>query len=69
MLSTDKLRFVSPGVMVGYVFIVEGIRVTPRPVLWNGIDLGVEGLSLVRGIVSQHRTALVGIAGNLNDMR
>jgi hypothetical protein len=35
--------FVSPGVMVGFAFIVEGISVTP--VLWSGIDLEVEGPS------------------------
>ena len=31
--------------MVGFVFIVEGMSVTPRPVLWIGIDLEVEGPS------------------------
>ena len=31
--------------MVGYAFIVEGMRVTPRPVLWSEIDLEVEGPS------------------------
>ena len=31
--------------MVGFAFIVEGMSVTPRPVLWSGIDLEVEGLS------------------------
>uniref|UniRef100_A0A4W5MKE9 Paired domain-containing protein n=1 Tax=Hucho hucho TaxID=62062 RepID=A0A4W5MKE9_9TELE len=37
--------FVSPGVMVGFTFIVEGMSVTQRPVLWSGIDLEVEGAS------------------------
>ena len=37
--------FVSPVVMVGFAFIVKGMSVTPRPVLWSGIDLEVEGLS------------------------
>jgi hypothetical protein len=31
--------FVSPGVMVGFAVIVEGMSVTPRPVLWSGINL------------------------------
>ncbi|XDV17320.1 hypothetical protein PO909_023200 [Leuciscus waleckii] len=31
--------FVSPGVMDGFVFIVEGMSVTPRPVPWSRIDL------------------------------
>ena len=35
--------FVSPGVMVGFAFIVEGRSVTLRPVLWRGLDLEVEG--------------------------
>ena len=35
----------SPGVMVRYAFIVEGMSVTPRPVLWSGINVEVEGLS------------------------
>ena len=29
--------------MVGFAFIVKGMSVTPRPVLWSGIDLEVEG--------------------------
>uniref|UniRef100_A0AAZ3PXB9 Uncharacterized protein n=1 Tax=Oncorhynchus tshawytscha TaxID=74940 RepID=A0AAZ3PXB9_ONCTS len=33
------------GVMVGFAFIVEGMNVTQRPVLWSGIDLEVEVLS------------------------
>ena len=39
---------VSPGVMVGFAFIVEGLSITPRPVLWTGIDLEVEGPSWSR---------------------
>ena len=44
--SLTSRGFVSPGVMVGFAFIVKGMNVTPRPVLWSGIDLEVEGLSL-----------------------
>ena len=40
-----KCIFVLYGVMVGFVFIVKGMSVTPRPVLWSGIDLEVEGPS------------------------
>ena len=36
--SLTSCGFVSPGVMVRFEFIVEGISVTPRPVLWSGID-------------------------------
>ena len=43
--SLTSRGFVSPGVMVGFAFIVKGMSVTPRPVLWNGIDLEVEGPS------------------------
>uniref|UniRef100_A0AAZ3S4Q2 Uncharacterized protein n=1 Tax=Oncorhynchus tshawytscha TaxID=74940 RepID=A0AAZ3S4Q2_ONCTS len=38
-------NLVSPGVMVRFAFIVDGMSVTPRPVLWSGIDLEVEGPS------------------------
>ena len=34
--------FVSPGVMVEFAFIVEGMSVTPRPALGSRIDLEVE---------------------------
>ena len=52
--------------MIEFAFIVEGMSVTPRPVLWSGIDLEVEGPSW-SGAVSQHlQTALVVIAGNIN---
>ena len=37
--------FVSPWVMVGFAFMIIGMSVTPRPVLWSGIDLEVEGPS------------------------
>jgi hypothetical protein len=37
--------------MVGFTFIIEGMRVTLRPVLWSGIDLDVEGPSW-SGVVS-----------------
>ena len=43
---------------VEFTFIVEGMSVTLRPVLWSGIDLEVEG-----------RTELVVIAVNLNAVR
>ena len=43
--SLTSCSFVSPGVMVGFAFIVEGMSITPRPGLWSGIDLEVEGLS------------------------
>jgi hypothetical protein len=33
--------------MVGFAFIVEGMSVTQRPVLWSGIDLEVEGHSII----------------------
>ena len=53
--------------MVRFAFIVEGMSITPRPVLWSGIDLEVEGPVMVWGGVSQHhRTELVVIAVNLN---
>ena len=38
--------YVSPGVIVGFAFIVKGMSVTQRPVLWSGIDFEVEGPSL-----------------------
>ena len=50
--------------MVGFAFIVEGMRVTPRPVLWSGINMG--GSVVWGGVSQQHRTELVVIAGNLN---
>ena len=43
--SLTSRGFVSPAVMVGFAFIVEGMSVTLRPVLWSGIDLEVEGPS------------------------
>ena len=43
--SLTSRSFVSQGVMVGFAFIIEGMSVTPRPVLWSGIDLEVEGPS------------------------
>ena len=56
--------------MVGFAFIVKGMSVTPRPVLWSRIVLEVEGFSLSGGSMSQHhRTELVVIAGNLNAVR
>ena len=36
--SLTSRGFVSPGWMVGFAFIVEGMSITPRPVLWSGID-------------------------------
>ena len=54
--------------MVGFMFIVEGMSVTLRPVLWRGIDLEVEGPSW-SGVSQYHQTELVVIAGNLNAVR
>ena len=42
VLFTDESGFVSPEVMFGFAFIIEGMSVTLRPVLWKGIDLEVE---------------------------
>jgi transposase len=58
--SLKSRGFVSLGVMVRFAFIVEGMSVTPRPVLWSWIDLEVWG-----GVSQHHRTELVVIAGNL----
>ena len=52
--------------MVRKAFIVEGMSVTPRPVLWSGIHLEVEGLSWSGVVCQHHRTELVVTAGNLN---
>uniref|UniRef100_A0AAZ3PUG9 Uncharacterized protein n=1 Tax=Oncorhynchus tshawytscha TaxID=74940 RepID=A0AAZ3PUG9_ONCTS len=41
--SLTSHGFVSPGVMVGFALIFDGMSVTPRPVLWSGIE--VEGPS------------------------
>ena len=60
--------FVSPRVMVGFTFIVEGMSVTLRPVLWHGIDLEVEGPSWSEA-VCHSIIGLVVIAGNLNAVR
>jgi hypothetical protein len=43
--SLTSHGFVSHGLMVGFAFIVEGMSVTRRPVLWSGINLEVEGSS------------------------
>ena len=61
--------FVSPGLMVGFALIVEGISVTPRPVLWSGIDLEVEGSSWSWAVCHYHRAELVVIGGSLNAVR
>ena len=56
--------------MVGFGFIVKGMSVTPRPVLWSGIDLEVDGPSWSGAVCPQHhRTELVVIAGNLKAVR
>ena len=52
--------------MVGFVFIVEGISVPLRPVLWSGTE--VEGLSW-SSVSQHHQTELVVITGNLNAVR
>ena len=36
--SLMSCGFVSPGVMVGFAFIVKGMSVTPRPVLWGSVS-------------------------------
>ena len=43
--SLTSRSSVSPPLVVGFAFIVEGMSVTPRPVLWSGIDLEGEGPS------------------------
>ena len=48
------------------MFIVKGMSVTMRPVLWSWIDLEVEGLSWSGAVSQHHRTKFVVIAGNLN---
>jgi hypothetical protein len=55
--------------MVIFAFIVEGMSVTQRPVLWSGIDLEVEGPSWSGAVCQYHRTELVVIAGDLNAVR
>uniref|UniRef100_A0A674BTZ1 Transposase Tc1-like domain-containing protein n=1 Tax=Salmo trutta TaxID=8032 RepID=A0A674BTZ1_SALTR len=40
VLFTDESRFC---LTRGFTFIVEGMSITPRPVLWSVIDLEVEG--------------------------
>ena len=68
--SLTSRGFVSPGVMIGFAFIVEGMSVTLRPVLWSGSDFGGGGSIMVSGSVSQHhRIVLVVIAGNLKAVR
>uniref|UniRef100_A0AAZ3RGN1 Transposase Tc1-like domain-containing protein n=1 Tax=Oncorhynchus tshawytscha TaxID=74940 RepID=A0AAZ3RGN1_ONCTS len=68
--SLTSHGFVSTGVMVGFAFIVEGISVTPRPVLCSGIDLEVEGPSL-SGVVCHSiiRLSLSSLQANLNAVR
>ena len=62
--------FVSPGVMVGFTFIVKGMHVTPRPVLWERDRFGGGGSVMVWGGVSQHHwSELVVIARNFNAVR
>uniref|UniRef100_A0AAZ3PHI2 Tc1-like transposase DDE domain-containing protein n=1 Tax=Oncorhynchus tshawytscha TaxID=74940 RepID=A0AAZ3PHI2_ONCTS len=51
--------------MVGFAFVLEGMTVTSRPVLWSGIDLEVEDPSW-SGASQHHLTELVVIAGNLS---
>uniref|UniRef100_A0AAZ3QRU3 Transposase Tc1-like domain-containing protein n=1 Tax=Oncorhynchus tshawytscha TaxID=74940 RepID=A0AAZ3QRU3_ONCTS len=49
--SLTNRGFVSPGVRVGFAFIVDGMSVTPRPVFWSRNE--VEGPSW-SGALSQH---------------
>uniref|UniRef100_A0AAZ3RX87 Tc1-like transposase DDE domain-containing protein n=1 Tax=Oncorhynchus tshawytscha TaxID=74940 RepID=A0AAZ3RX87_ONCTS len=53
VLFTDESRFFLTGVMVGFTFVVEGMRVTLRTVLWSGIDLEVEGPSWSGAVYSE----------------
>ena len=55
--------------MVGFEFIIEGMSVTPRPVLWSGINLEVEGPSWSGAVSHHHRTEHVVIVCNLNAVR
>uniref|UniRef100_A0AAZ3NTG7 Tc1-like transposase DDE domain-containing protein n=1 Tax=Oncorhynchus tshawytscha TaxID=74940 RepID=A0AAZ3NTG7_ONCTS len=59
--SQMSRRFVSPVVMVGLAFIVEGMSVTPRPVLWSGIDLEVEGPSQSGAVCHSIRLSLLSL--------
>ena len=43
--SLTSCGFVSPGVIVGFAFIVKGMSITSRPLLWSRIDFEVEGPS------------------------
>jgi hypothetical protein len=54
--------FVSPGVTVGFAFIVEGMSVTPMPILWSGIDLEVEGLEWCHSIIGLSLLSLLTIS-------
>ena len=45
VLFTDESRFCLTRGDGRIVFIIEGMSVTPRPVLWNGINLEVKGPS------------------------
>jgi hypothetical protein len=56
--------------MVGFAFIVEGMSVTPRPVLWRRDIFGGRGSVMFWGGVPQHHwTELVVIACNLSAVR
>ena len=55
--------------MVRFTFIIEGMNVTKRPVLWSWIDLEVEGPSWSGAACHHHRTELVVIVGNYNAVR
>jgi hypothetical protein len=47
--SLTSRGFVTPGVMVGFAFIVEGMSVTPRPelVVITGIALSLKAISML----------------------
>uniref|UniRef100_A0AAZ3PRG3 Tc1-like transposase DDE domain-containing protein n=1 Tax=Oncorhynchus tshawytscha TaxID=74940 RepID=A0AAZ3PRG3_ONCTS len=51
--------------MVTFTFIIEGMSVTPGPVLWRGGG----SIMVWDGVSQHHRTELVVIAGNLNAVR
>jgi hypothetical protein len=61
--SLTSRGFVSPGVMVRFALIVKGMSVTPRPVLWSGVDLEVERGGVSHTILTPGaRTEQLGVA-------
>ena len=56
---------VSLGVMVEFAFIVKGMSVTPKPVLWSRIDLKVEGPSWSGAVRDREAILLPHVVGYL----